>query len=558
MYPDAPPLAPLASSNYPPSPQRPAPSPSQTSRGHDHLGNTPAPVQVQVHDKAQVRQSSDQASTRATAAPIRDYDVDATLRPSQASKAQAYDPGATTASAGTRPRYDPEPYRPREAYRPSQRGPTASAQRGFYIPPPGYNVTPTSSKLEDGGARSRQDAAAQAQEASSGSSSCHSNPSAVDGGYWPSPPRDWQPQLQRIEARPGLATYGGHGEWHPIETSPGRWTWMPVIRTRSAGDSGLDAFFSSLSHNDWTVPQAKQMLTSWATVATLLAGTQGTLLTLYKSDLHPTSVGFGFAALFLEIWGAMTATICIVVSITLQGADEHGAGRRSASMHRRGANDVYSSPTAAAPKKRLSIKAACILDRLTLATGWIVPSGAILEVIGILAYVTAQHNGRLLYGLVTTMCLSAGVTVFAIGAGYYSGHCQQARLRGVGEVRRRPMSDRHQADTGADRRYRGRGRGKRGVDPDGGGDGRGDAPGSEKRARGGNDDAEEELDERGPGFCGLPLMGWRDHGEYGPDYADSDSDVDGGGDGLKLFDGGRGQGPGQGQLPSPLDAVVAC
>ncbi|KAN0063793.1 hypothetical protein ACQY0O_003843 [Thecaphora frezii] len=396
----------------------------------------------------------------------------------------------------------------------------SSSRRGFYIPPPGYNPTPTSSKLYEPPPHPHPQGVYNGSHAT-----------GMTYGYWPRPPSDWQPSFDDAYT---TFSYGGHGDWRPVESLPGRWTWMPSIRSGHAGDSALDVFFSKLSHNDWTIPQAKQMLSRWATVAALLAGTQCTLLTIYDSQRHYTSIAFGFSALFFEIWGAVVATFCIVVSIMLQASDEQESGKPARDNDSVNASDTAHKGTRAGSrtglhaashtgtwgerhpksKKRLSIRAACILDRLTLAVGWIIPGGAVLEVISIYTYVIQEHNGAVLYGLVSAMCVSISITLLQIGVGLWNGHVQQKRIFGPqpDKVRRRPMPDGDQ---------------QRGVPPGDLERGDGSRPwqgGTEKPE---DPDPIEERDN-----CGLgshwPLLGCGEHrrSPYGPDYADEDSEGD--------------------------------
>jgi hypothetical protein len=108
-----------------------------------------------------------------------------------------------------------------------------------------------------------------------------------------------------------------------------------------------------LSHHDWSIPQAKQILSHWATLATLLAGTQATLMGYYEKD-NAQGEAFNFviasscAGLFLEVYGALLAAATIIASISLQAPPA-------------------SATNTQAEKKPLSPRAAAILDRMTVS-----------------------------------------------------------------------------------------------------------------------------------------------------------------------------------------------
>lgn len=197
-------------------------------------------------------------------------------------------------------------------------------------------------------------------------------PAASPGYYLPPPGyvNADKPRKDTIDStRP---RYGGQGSWHDPPTG---WTgggdfgknpaahWVEEREcSRMSIEAWADFSFSMLadlmpvlSHHDWSIPQAKQILAHWATLATLLAGTQATLMGYYeKGEDSDDGQTFQFviasscAGLFLEVYGALLAVATVVASISLQAPQ---------------ASPTSSSPT----KKPLSPRATAILDRLTVS-----------------------------------------------------------------------------------------------------------------------------------------------------------------------------------------------
>lgn len=169
---------------------------------------------------------------------------------------------------------------------------------------------------------------------------------------------------------------------------------------------------TGLSHSDWSVPQAKAILSTYATLATLLAGTTTTLLTYYRNPLEgggvwgPIILGVTQAALILNIYAALLAVGLIAVSITLQTPNSNhnhgGNGSKDADVmqmfssssfsnnrgqrnHRSQTEDQDQGRTSIEPRI-LSPLTVCILDRLTLGVSWLITLAGAMELLGLFMY----------------------------------------------------------------------------------------------------------------------------------------------------------------------------
>ena len=179
----------------------------------------------------------------------------------------------------------------------------------------------------------------------------------------------------------------------------------------------------ALSHQDWSIPQAKQILSHWATLATLLAGTQATLMAYYEKDLvrgqtYTFVIASSCAGLFLEVYGALLATATIIASISLQSPQ---AGSLCSS-----------TPTA---RKPLSPRSLAILDRMTVACGYIIPLGAACELLGLAAYAAKYQSSSVVISMIVTLAFCVLTTLLAALLGWRAGSERETVLR---KASRRP------------------------------------------------------------------------------------------------------------------------
>lgn len=166
-----------------------------------------------------------------------------------------------------------------------------------------------------------------------------------------------------------------------------------------------------LSHHDWTIPQAKQILSHWATLASLLAGTQATLMGFYeKTKVEGSTYHFiiavSCAALLLHIYGALLSAFTMISSITLQAPPGHG-------------ND----------KRILSPRAAAILDRFTVSCGYIIPLGGLLELLGLATYAARYLSKYVVIMMALSMCFCVVTTLIAGVCGWRAGSERQEVLQ---------------------------------------------------------------------------------------------------------------------------------
>lgn len=166
----------------------------------------------------------------------------------------------------------------------------------------------------------------------------------------------------------------------------------------------------ALFHGDWTVPQAQQALSTWMTLAMLLAGTQRTLLSYFRSADNSTSLidGVGWAGLCLEVYGALLASVAIMSSISLPAS---GTLSRSKSYH----SGFFECLGLKGPQ------ATAILDHLTLACGCIVIAGALCELISLAAYITLSQKGPVSFTVGVTLAACGLITLSAAAWGYLHG-----------------------------------------------------------------------------------------------------------------------------------------
>lgn len=166
----------------------------------------------------------------------------------------------------------------------------------------------------------------------------------------------------------------------------------------------------ALSHHDWTIPQAKQILSHWATLASLLAGTQATLMGFYEksktqSPAYKFIIAISCASLFLHIYGALLSAFTIIASISLQ------------------------APPCGSEKKPLSPRAAAILDRFTVAVGYIIPLGALFELVGLATYAARYLNKYAVTLMALSLFFCVVTTLVAAISGWRTGSQRQEVLR---------------------------------------------------------------------------------------------------------------------------------
>ncbi|CEH17729.1 hypothetical protein CBOM_04122 [Ceraceosorus bombacis] len=281
------------------------------------------------------------------------------------------------------------PSQPRPGVERSYTQGSSSTTPGYYLPPPGY--------------------------------------SGNDGSFRRFPP-DFPISGEDFDQRAGT--------WK--QQPSGAWTWTSIL------DQGI---LPSLTHSDWSLPQAKQILSSWATLATLLAGTQTTLLGYYRQSkaLDNTVTSLVYAAIVLDVWGALLAVVTIICSITLQSPEASsrinlGAGTdgglalgplglpRFASTY--ASDDPFPSRASRSALEKvrtpLSSRSLCILDRLTYACGLIIPLGGLCELISLaifsvnqLKHTTEPHGAPALF-IALGLCFA--LTLISLATGAVAGH----------------------------------------------------------------------------------------------------------------------------------------
>ncbi|PWZ03483.1 hypothetical protein BCV70DRAFT_18196 [Testicularia cyperi] len=380
--------------------------------------------------------------------------------------------------------------------------------RGFYIPPPGYQATPPSSQLNQSAASMpiTLPAGSKDNEGIHDPDRTIRVPPFSKDAYLKRPPANWRPSNDPYDTPvsreghgqgrsgrsgpqgelPTSEKYGGLGEWRPLGGgAAGGFEWIPAIRTDGSAYRQVQDVFARLVHSDWTVPQAQRVLSTWATLATLLAGTQTTLLTFYERDKTSAYIALSFAALFLEIYGALLAAVNIMISISLQASQASSAamgstaGGGSPGPLRLGSSEdaqnteanirigqgfrwqwmgpaqpstgpVQASKTAcpagdestsallrdtgsninsggtvgsgmARGKERTGTIALCILDRLTVACGIIIPLGGTLQLTGLTVYAIETHPGPAVYSLFAAILFAISMTLLGLGQGLHTG-----------------------------------------------------------------------------------------------------------------------------------------
>jgi len=262
---------------------------------------------------------------------------------------------------------------------------------GYYIPPPGY-ADPLRDNLEDDNNQYPEEMKSE-----------HSKNQRWSGPY--DDQRGWH-----IDP-----TYHRGNDWY----DHGHKQYLPDRRHAKK-------IMPTLSHQDWSIPQAKQILSHWATLATLLGGVQATLLAYYskeeetgtgeKDQVYKMVIAISCSALFLEVYGALLAAGTIVASISLQAKntqskDSNQQTDRETLLNNgmfslNAINNANTSPLFDPP---LSPRASAILDRLTDLVGFIIPLGAVFELIGLAGY-TAHYLGN---SVAITMGLTLAIAILA-------------------------------------------------------------------------------------------------------------------------------------------------
>ncbi|PWN90796.1 hypothetical protein FA10DRAFT_123960 [Acaromyces ingoldii] len=254
--------------------------------------------------------------------------------------------------------------------------------------------------------------------------------------YLPPPgyPYDGVPQPSWNGPSDPTPIYGGQGSWHRLDN--GAMAWLPTGDSRPPTRWVEDNILPALSHSDWTVPQAKQVLASWATLATLLAGTQATLLSYYHQLDGGTFAVYGLASagLCLEVYGALLASITIVCSISFQAPDapkaEHHRGvfglhASGFTSSRRTLSSPGGAPQPSMPRnvdrKPLTARTAAVLDRLALTCGYLIVAGAICELASLAAYSTLYQENSVTIAMGVTLGLCGLATFLAATLGFLHG-----------------------------------------------------------------------------------------------------------------------------------------
>lgn len=185
----------------------------------------------------------------------------------------------------------------------------------------------------------------------------------------------------------------------------------------------------------WSISQEKAILTTLTILASLLAGTSTSLLSFYRNSKHTPEIvsALTYAAIGLEIWGAVVAAATIVVAISLEAA----CTERDAHHHHKGKAGCEGLPEEAegqaAPRasylrqheaSRLSPLTLKVLDNLTLTCGYLIPFAALLELIALVAYAYSlldQRAGVKDEAVAITLALAIGIgaTLGAIAMAYW-------------------------------------------------------------------------------------------------------------------------------------------
>ncbi|PWN34493.1 uncharacterized protein FA14DRAFT_177898 [Meira miltonrushii] len=284
---------------------------------------------------------------------------------------------------------------------------------GYYIPPPGY-ADPLRDNLDDEGNLK------------------------LEQPYSEERDRRWSGPYDDRRGWPVDPRYHRGNNWykrgHKNPSHP-----------RYAPDRPVKKFMPSLSHQDWSVPQAKQILSHWATLATLLGGVQATLLAYYSKQeqlgsgeedpIYRMVIAISCSALFLEVYGALLAAGTIVASISLQAknaqsndpfAQPNNCQTDRETLLNNGMfslNAINANPVSS-PGPPLSPRASAILDRLTVLVGFLIPLGAVFELIGLAGY-TAHYLGNsvaITMGLTLAVAVAILVTIIAGLLGMQAGN----------------------------------------------------------------------------------------------------------------------------------------
>ncbi|CAO1632768.1 unnamed protein product [Sympodiomycopsis kandeliae] len=319
-----------------------------------------------------------------------------------------------TPPSGNRPSTSAQGHYSRDSYVNGPGKTSSPAPGGYYLPPPGYSS---------------------------------------DQGFW----QPWAPP-EGAPPAPSSMMPPGQGRWE-WDNTDGTWTWKHRV---SAGGAGLietgsllnPALYPHLSHPNWSIPQAKAVLSTWSLLATLSAGTSATLLTHYETrdKVSRLAVGMTYASLVVNIWGAVMAALCIVASITFQvasprkspglshrmsdpdcdnpflnssKADELAAngGPYDNSQWSSRKRPSFTTPTMSRLKsweqqKHLTPMLIEILDRMAVAVGWLVPSAALCELLGVLIYtytLTSPVVAAIAVSIALALCIAVTGSAFFAG-----------------------------------------------------------------------------------------------------------------------------------------------
>lgn len=293
---------------------------------------------------------------------------------------------------------------------------------GYYVPPPGY-ADPLRDNLEDEGNLKLEQPISQ---------DFPTERSRI--GRWSGPyndRREWHNYPDQIRYHRG-------NDWH--DQQPNKFSSHHPFHS----DRHKKKFMPTLSHHDWSVPQAKQILSHWATLATLLGGVQATLLAYYSKQEQTGSgeedpvyrmvIAISCSGLFLEVYGALLAAGTIVASISLQAKNSQSNANFGVGSNQQtdretllnngmfSFNGINPSQQSSSSGSCLSPRASAILDRLTVLVGFLIPLGAVFELIGLAGYTAHYLGNSVAITMVLTLIIAILVTIAAGFLGIQAGN----------------------------------------------------------------------------------------------------------------------------------------
>lgn len=281
---------------------------------------------------------------------------------------------------------------------------------GYYIPPPGY-ADPLRENLQDEGELK------------------------LEHPYTEEMDRRWSGPYDNRRGWP-IDRYHRGNDWYDHERKH-------TSHPHYLPDRPVKKLMPTLSHQDWSVPQAKQILSHWATLATLLGGVQATLLAYYSKQeqtgdgeedpIYKMVIAISCSALFLEVYGALLAAGTIVASISLQAKNAQSNDQFVQMKNRQtdretllnngmfSLNAINANPPPSFSPP-LSPRASAILDRLTVLVGFLIPLGAVFELIGLAGYTAHYLGNSVAITMGLTLAVAILVTIIAGLLGMQAGN----------------------------------------------------------------------------------------------------------------------------------------